>query len=147
MTTTRPPLGRRTKIGLGIALALGIGDLSGPLGVPAFWFFYHVVVDWHPDTIGPAFMTFGLTSMSIAVVTVVGCVYSLRTRNRVGVRIVAGARLISLLCAVPVFLLAEVPEIVVIIATTVVVTTVAMLVLLLPRPTRPAPVTQDAQAS
>jgi hypothetical protein len=97
--TTRPPLTAQNKVGLVLAAVLALADLGlsrAGLGIgldPDGWAEPNLPLVW--GTL--------IVAMVLALTTIVAVVYTWLTANRIGARIVAGARVISMLLAVPIF--------------------------------------------
>jgi hypothetical protein len=119
-TGTRPaPLLTRNKVGLGLLGLLGLVDCLS-------------VLQPTPDgEVGPPFGILVLDSL-LGLVTIVFVVVALRTRSRGAIRIVAGARIVSVLTAVPAFFAGVPAGIVIAVALVVVVTFVGVVLALTP---------------
>ncbi|OHV35264.1 hypothetical protein BCD49_04760 [Pseudofrankia sp. EUN1h] len=96
--STRPPLSRLNRAGLGLATALGVLNLAGPaLPLPSF------------AASGPVAATLAF-SVLMGVITVVSVVILLTTRSRTAFRVVAASRMFSVLTAIPAFFRDVVPS-------------------------------------
>jgi hypothetical protein len=115
----------KNKVGLVLAGLLGLADLSSPF----------LPTDESAEA-GPP-MGVLVADAVLGLITIVAVIYTWRTANRVGARIVAGSRIISVLTAVPAFFVPGVPAAVVALVAAVVVVTIATVMLVLARP-RPA---------
>jgi len=122
------PLSRLNKAGLVLAFLLGLGDTTGPfLPLP-------------PDAqAGPSYSILLLDGL-LGLITVVGVVVAWRTGRRAVIRLIAGARIISMLTALPAFFV-EVPPGIKVLAGVVVLLTVTAVVMMLAPTRRPAPIT------
>jgi hypothetical protein len=119
----RAPFSLPNKVGLVLAGVLGASDLLG-LFFPT-----------PPGEVGPPLAILVLDSL-LGVVTVVAVVAAWRTRRRGFVRLAAGARILSMVTALPAFF-AGVPNWLVAVVALVVVLTITAVVLMLLPPRRP----------
>jgi hypothetical protein len=117
------PISLKNKIGLVLAGLLGLADVLSILA-PA-----------SDDGNGPPFIVLALDCV-LGVLTLAAVVYTWRTGNRVGARVLAGTRILSALTSLPAFFVSGVPAGVVVLAAVGVVLTVVAVGLVL---TRPAP--------
>ncbi|WP_155856083.1 hypothetical protein [Cellulomonas sp. URHD0024] len=120
-TTQTPPapLLTRNKVGLALLGLIGLLDVFSVLGPT-------------PDgEVGPPFGILVLDSL-LGLVTIVFVVVALRTRSRGAIRIVAGARIVSVLTAVPAFFAGVPAAVVLLVAVDVVVTFVGVVLALTP---------------
>jgi hypothetical protein len=120
---TRVPFRTANKVGLVLAALLGAGDLTS------------LAMTTPPGEVGPPLAILVLDTL-LGLVTVVAVVVAWRTRNRGLVRLAAGARIFSMVTALPAFF-AGVPAFLVAIVAAVVVLTIVTVVLML-LPPRPA---------
>ncbi|MGW3667798.1 hypothetical protein [Streptomyces sp. NPDC005141] len=119
----RPTLSRKNKVGLGLAAALGLLDMTN-----AFDFLV-------PDSDEPGPPAGVLVADAVlGLITVVAVVYTWRTANRTGSRIVAGSRILSAITALPALFVTGVPAWVVAFVAVFIVITVVMIALVLSRP-------------
>jgi hypothetical protein len=121
------PLTRRVRAGLAIAALLGAGDLVG------------IAFQTPAGQVGPP-LGILLLAAALGVVTLVGVVVAWRSNSRGAIRVVAGARLLSALGAVPAFF-AGPPPLLVLLASVMVILTVVSIILMLSPAARPAAVT------
>jgi len=133
-TATRPQLTVKNKVGLALAALLGLGNVTGPLSLPAVLAANNLVPGPNNGTPNPAAIGMTVAAVTLGLATVVGVIHTWRTANRIGARIVAGTRVISALAALPIFLVTGVPELAVLMAATSVVVTIATVILVLSRP-------------
>jgi len=105
------------KIGLGLAALLGVADIAS-----AFF----------PTPEGETGPPLGIVLLGgvLGVVTVVGVIWALRTRSRGAVRIVAAARIVSAITALPAFFV-DIPTWLRLLAGFIVILTVVVVVMLL----------------
>ncbi|MGA9746796.1 MAG: hypothetical protein WBQ50_05005 [Nocardioides sp.] len=89
-TTPRPSFSRLNHVGLVLALLLGIGDCTA------------VFFPTPAGEVGPPFAILVLGTL-LGVLSVVGVAWAWLTRARAAVRIVAAARVISAITALPAF--------------------------------------------
>ena len=121
-TDRRATLSGRNKAGLALATLLGIADLASLAGPqPA------------PGEQGPPTAVL-VASTVLGLITVVAAVYTWRTGNRVGSRVVAGSRILSAVGSLPAFFVAGVPAGLVAVAAAGVVVTVLSVWLVLSPP-------------
>ncbi|HEY6422661.1 MAG TPA: hypothetical protein VIY28_05295 [Pseudonocardiaceae bacterium] len=121
-TSTAPGLSLKNKIGLGLAGLLGLVDTTSLLiGQPG------------PGEVGPPFAVLVAYSV-LGLITLVAVVYMWRSRSRVGGRIVAGSRILSMIIALPAFFVDGVRSGVVVLVAVGVVVTVVTVGLVLSRP-------------
>jgi hypothetical protein len=123
-----PTLSRKNKVGLGLAAALGLFDMTSVAGMPAS----------DGDTPGPPTGVL-VAGAVIGLVTVVAVVYTWRTASRTGSRVVAGSRILSAITALPALFVTGVPAWVVLVVSVLIVVTVVVIALVLSRPA-PEPV-------
>jgi hypothetical protein len=123
-TEVSRPFSRANKVGLVLAGILGLADLVG-LFFPT-----------PPGEVGPPFAILVLDGI-LGVVTLVAVVAAWRTRRRALVRLAAGARILSMVTALPAFF-AGVPAFLVALVSLFVVLTVTTVVLMLLPPRRSA---------
>jgi hypothetical protein len=120
-------LSTKNKIGLVIAGLLGVADIPAAL-IPT------------PDgEVGPPYGILVLGSI-LGVVTVVAVVIGWTKANRGAIRVAAGARIVSVLTALPAFFV-DVPWFIKLLVTVSVVLTVVSVVLMLSPARQTAPVT------
>lgn len=116
------------KTGLVIAIVLGALDLTGPFMTPD-----------EPGQDGPP-MAILLIDAVLGLITIVAAVIAWRTGRPGVIRIVAGARIISAITALPAFFV-DVPAALQALVGALVVLTIASVVLMLLPSRRPVPVT------
>jgi hypothetical protein len=122
------PLSKLNKAGLVVAFLLGLADMTGPFTPP------------DPDAhAGPPYPVL-LVGAVLGLITIVAGVVAWRTAKRGAVRMVAGARIISMILALPAFFV-DVPAWLKVLVGVVVILTVAIVVMVLTPAHRPAPVT------
>jgi hypothetical protein len=120
-------LSTKNKVGLAIAGLLGLADIPAAL-MPT------------PDgEVGPPYAILVLGSI-LGVVTVVAVVIGWTKANRAAIRVAAGARIVSVLTALPAFFV-DVPWFIKLLVTVAVVLTVISVVLMLSPARQTAPVT------
>lgn len=118
-----PTLSRKNKVGLGLAAALGLLDMTNVAGIPAS----------DSDTPGPPTGVL-VADVVLGLITVVAVVYTWRTANRTGSRVVAGSRILSAITALPALFVTGVPAWVVPVVSVLIVVTVVVIALVLSRP-------------
>ncbi|MET9387517.1 hypothetical protein ABZY09_42545 [Streptomyces sp. NPDC002928] len=116
-------LTRKNKVGLVLAGLLGLIDTTNFLSVPA----------GDSDTPGPPTGVL-VADGFLGLITVVAVLYTWRTANRTGSRVVAGSRILSAITALPALFVSEVPAWVVVLVAVFVIVTVAITALVLSRP-------------
>jgi hypothetical protein len=121
----------KNKVGLVLAALLG---LNGSLVSP----FVLAGADDGPDAAGPP-MPVLVVGAVLGLITLLAVVYTWRTGNRIGARVIAGIRVIAALLAVPAFFVSGVAPGVVALAAVVMVVTVVTIVLVLSRPSAATP--------
>ena len=119
----RPTLSVKNKVGLALAALLGLADLPGAftMGEPA------------AGEEGPPVVVL-VAGVVLGLVTLVAAAYTWRTGNRVGSRVVAGSRILSLIGALPAFFVGGVPGFLVAVVAVGAVLTVVAVGLVLSRP-------------
>jgi hypothetical protein len=114
------------KAGFVIALLLGLSDLASPLQPT-------------PDgQVGPPLIILIIDAV-LGLITIVAVVYAWRTGSRGAVRIAAGARIVSMITALPAFFVGVPAGIMLVVGLLVVVTIACVAMMLLPSRT-PVPV-------
>ena len=101
MTQSAAPvarLGTATKVGLALAVLLGVADLAGPFVVP----------EPAAGENGPPMAVLAVAAV-LGLVTIAAAVHTWRTGSRVGARVTAGTRILSALGALPAFFASDVP--------------------------------------
>jgi hypothetical protein len=142
-TTTGPRLAVRNRVGLVIAGLLGAADMvsNPPAAVAAALLFPRAtgnaadpfaIQDMGAPAVGVAVAT-----VILGVSTIVCVVLTWRTGNRISARVVAAARVISVLFTVPVFLLQDMPAWIILIAAAQVLLNITTVILVLSRPAAP----------
>jgi hypothetical protein len=116
-------LSRKNKIGLGLAIFLGLGDVVGPWTTPSP----------KPGEQGPP-MAVLIAAAVLGLVTIAAAIYAWRTGNRAGSRVVAGTRILSALTSVPAFFAGGVPAGLIVLAAAGIVFTLVVVGLVLARP-------------
>jgi hypothetical protein len=125
-TAPRPPLSKVNKTGLVLAFLLGLADMTAPLQPT-------------PDgEVGPPFAILLLGGV-LGLITVVAVVIAWRTTRRGAIRIAAGARIISVITALPAFFV-DVPAFLKVLVGVVVLLTVATVTMMLAPARQPVPV-------
>jgi NADPH:quinone reductase-like Zn-dependent oxidoreductase len=123
-TTARPVrLSRANKIGLVLALLLGVSDVIGPWTTPS----------GSGEGNGPPSSVLYVDAL-IGLVTVVAAVIAWRTGSRVAARVVAGSRILSAISALPAFFVGGVPAALVVLAAAGILFTLLTCWLVLKRP-------------
>ncbi|MDF3148843.1 MULTISPECIES: hypothetical protein [unclassified Streptomyces] len=118
-----PTLSRKNKVGLGLAAALGLLDMINVVGV------------WAPDSDEPGPPAGVIVADAVlGLITVVAVVYTWRTANRTGSRVVAGSRILSAITALPALFVTGVPAWGVAVVAVFIVVTVVVIALVLSRP-------------
>jgi hypothetical protein len=125
-TATDSALTTKNRVGLGLAALLG---LNGTLVSP----FVLAGSDDGPNSSGPPLPVI-LVGVVLGLITLLAVVYTWRTGNRGGARVIAAARIIAALLAVPAFFVSNVAPGLVVLASSVMVVTVVTIVLVLSRP-------------
>jgi hypothetical protein len=110
----------RAKVGFWLAVVLGVVDIAS------------LLIPTQPDGQGPP-LSVTIFSGVMGVITVVAAVVVGRSGSRIAVRVMAVARILSGLTAVPAFFEPDVPPIFVAFAAAIVVLTVVAVVLLMSR--------------
>jgi hypothetical protein len=121
------PLSKLNKTGLVLAFLLGLADLTSP---------FQPTPD---DQVGPPYPIMVLGGL-LGLITVVGVVIAWRTARRGVVRVVAGARIISVITSLPAFFV-DVPAGLKAIVGLFTIVTVAAVAMMLAPARRPVPVT------
>jgi hypothetical protein len=116
----------KNKVGLVLAALLG---LNGTLVSP----FVLAGADDGPGAEGPP-LPVVVVGAVLGLITLLAAVYSWRTGNRVGLRVVAGSRIIAALLAVPAFFVSGVAPGLVAFAAVVIIVAIVTIVLVLSRP-------------
>lgn len=122
-TSTAMALSPKNKVGLGLAGLLGLWSTASVFIGP----------QPGPSETGPPFAADSV----LGLITLIAVIYTWRSRNRVGGRIVAGSRILSMISTLPAFLVDGVLSTFVVIAAVYVVATVVTVGLVLSRPGRP----------
>lgn len=125
---TRPRLTAKNRVGLVLAALLGIADIIGAF-VPS-------TDPNDPDAAGPPIGIL-IVGAVLGVITILAVVYTWRTANRIGSRVIAGTRIISALSSVPAFFVAGIPAALVASVGLSIVVTITAVVLVLSRPAPP----------
>lgn len=119
----REPLTGRNKAGLMLAGALGALSATSVFFTPGD----------DADSAGPPIGVLVADGM-LGLITVVAVVYTWRTANRTGSRVVAGSRILSAVTSLPAFFVDDVPALVVVLVALLVVLTAVATALVLSRP-------------
>jgi len=112
-------LSTRNKVGLVIAGLLGVADITAPF------------TPTPEDAAGPPFGILVLDAV-LGVITVLAIVIAWRQVNRSAVRVAAGARIVSMLTALPAFFVDVPAGIKIVVAAFVVLTVVSVALMLSP---------------
>ncbi len=123
---TRPPYRTANKVGLVLAGLLGANDVVSVFTPPT-----------EPGQPGPPMAILALDSV-LGVLTLVAVVAAFATRRRGWVRLAAGARILSMITALPAFFAGVPSWLVALVAVFVVVTIVTVVLMLLPTRSEPA---------
>jgi hypothetical protein len=121
-------LTRKNKVGLGLAAFLGLADTSN----------FFMIPQGDSDTPGPPVAVL-IADGVLGVITVAAVVYAWRLTSRTASRVVAGARILSVITALPALFVTGVPAWVVAVVALFVVVSVVVIGLVLSRPA-PEPV-------
>jgi hypothetical protein len=121
-------LTRKNKVGLGLAAFLGLADTSN----------FFMIPQGDPDTPGPPAAVL-IADGVLGIITVAAVVYAWRLTSRTASRVVAGARILSVITALPALFVTGVPAWVVATVALFVVVSVVVIGLVLSRPA-PEPV-------
>ncbi|MFD7378909.1 hypothetical protein [Streptomyces mirabilis] len=121
-------LTRKNKVGLGLAAFLGLADTSN----------FFMIPQGNSDTPGPPVAVL-IADGVLGVITVAAVVYAWRLTSRTASRVVAGARILSVITALPALFVTGVPAWVVAVVALFVVVSVVVIGLVLSRPA-PEPV-------
>lgn len=124
-TTQTPALSKRNKIGLALCGLLGLGDTVGLVALGA-----DSTASGPPDGVIVAGGVLGI-------VTLIAVFYTWRTGNRLGSRIVSGARILSATTALPAFFVDDVSGTLIAVAGVGIVVTLVAIWLVLSRPAAP----------
>jgi hypothetical protein len=139
-TTTRPRLTGRNKVGLVIAGVLGLADASGPspAGVATLFF----VPQYSTQGVELLVLVGFIVAVLLGLATVVGVILTWVTGKRIIARVVAAARVVSLLMTALIFLVngeGTIAPWVYVIAAAVVILDIVAVILVLSHPAAPAP--------
>jgi hypothetical protein len=127
-TTPTPALSGANKTGLAIAFLLGVGDVAFPFIPPP------------PGArTGPPFPIL-LLGAALGLIVMVAAVVAWRTGRRAAVRLASGARILSMILALPAFFVGVPAWVKAEVGVEVLLTAVAIVLMLAPA-RRPAPVT------
>jgi hypothetical protein len=124
--STALPLSLKNKIGFGLAGLLGLVDILSVVLVPRTG----------PGEAGPPFAVL-VAEPVLGLITLVAIIYTWRSRNRVGGRIAAGSRILSMIIGLPGVFVERVPPPVVVLTSVNVIATVIAVGLILSRAGRP----------
>jgi hypothetical protein len=116
-------LTRKDKVGLGLAAFLGLADTSN----------FFMIPQGDPDTPGPPAAVL-IADGVLGIITVAAVVYAWRLTSRTASRVVAGARILSVITALPALFVTGVPAWVVAVVALFVVVSVVVIALVLSRP-------------
>jgi hypothetical protein len=133
--TTRPSLTVRNKVGLVIAGVLGLADGSGPS--PAAFATLVFVPEYSVQPVELLVLIGFIVALLLGTATIVGVVVTWVTGRRTAARVVAGARVISLLMTALIFLVPGqglIAPWVYVIAAVVVILDIVAVILVLSRP-------------
>jgi hypothetical protein len=120
---TSAPLSTRNRVGLVLAALLGVADIVGMVATP----------EPAPGEQGPPVAVL-IAAGVLGVVTIAAAIWTWRTGNRIGSRVIAAARILSAVSALPAFFVEDVPPGLVAAAATGVVITVLTVWLVLSPP-------------
>ncbi|MCF2531643.1 hypothetical protein [Yinghuangia soli] len=123
VSRVREPLTRKNKIGLGLAVFLGLIGATSFFGAPG----------GEGDSEGPPQGVL-IADGVLGVITLIAVVYAWRTADRTGSRIVAGSRILAAVTSLPAFFVEGVPAFVVALVAVLVVVTAVTVALVLSRP-------------
>lgn len=139
--TTGSQLSVRNKVGLVMASLLGAADITGPSPAAiaaALHFPQPTGNEADPFSIGgPAIVAVAVAGVILGLTTIVGVVLTWAKGNRIAARVVAAARVISVLLIVPVFLLQGLEAWIFVVAAALVILNVTTVILVLSRPAAP----------
>jgi hypothetical protein len=144
-TVTGSRLSVRNKVGLVMAGLLGVADITGPspAAISAALHFPQAepgnAADPWSITFGPAAVGVIVTAVIIGLATIVGVILTAVKCNRIAARVVAGARVISVLITAPVFLLQGLEAWITVLAAILVIANITAVILVLSRPAASAP--------
>lgn len=130
----REPLTGKNRTGLVLAGILGVFSATSAFLTPDAG---------DADSEGPPLGVL-IADGVLGLITVVAVVYTWRTANRTGSRIVAGSRILSAVTALPAFFVNGVPAVVVVLVAVLVVLTAVATALVLSRPAPEAAATPSA---
>jgi hypothetical protein len=119
-TASRPPYSTANKVGLVLAALLGASDVVSVFTPPT-----------DPGAVGPPMAILALDSV-LGVLTLVAVVLAFVSRRRGWVRLAAGARILSMLTALPAFFAGVPAWLVAMVAAFTVLTVVTVVLMLLP---------------
>jgi hypothetical protein len=117
------PLTRKNKVGLVLAGLLGLIDLTNFASLPG----------GDSDTPEPPTAVLVAGGL-LGLITIAAVIYTWRSANRTGSRVVAGSRILSAITALPALFVPGIPAWIVALAAVFVVVTVAVIGLVLSRP-------------
>lgn len=127
----KAPLSGKTKTGYVLAVILGLGDLANLATIGQ---------DLAPGQEGPPAGVTIVTAL-LGLITIVATVIAWRARSRPAVRVLVGARVLSLILGLPAFFVSGVPALAVVATAVFVVVTLVCLMLVLAKPKDGAPST------
>lgn len=113
----------KNKVGLVMAAVLGLLDVTSVFSIPA----------QDEDTPGPPLVIL-IAGVVLGLITLIATAYAWRTADRIGARVVAGSRTLSVITSLPAFYVSGVSAGVVLIVSAIVVTSVIAIALVLSRP-------------
>ncbi|MFD9007066.1 hypothetical protein ACFV0T_40100 [Streptomyces sp. NPDC059582] len=113
----------KNKAGLLMATALGLLDVTSVFFVPA----------QDGDTPGPP-PAILIAGVGLGLITTIAAVYAWRTAHRIGARVVAGSRTLSVILSLPAFYVSGIPASVVFISAVTVIASVIAIAFVLSRP-------------
>jgi hypothetical protein len=131
-TTIRPHLSAKNRIGLVIAGLLGLVDILFFIALS-----FIAVGSPPPGQNGPPAAVL-MAGAILGTITLLGVIYTWRTANRAGARVVAGSRILSTLGAMPAFFVGGVPAGLLLAASANVIITAIAVFLVLTPPAPPA---------
>jgi hypothetical protein len=140
-TTTGPRLTVGNKVGLVLAGLLGAGDFAAPVpaAIAATFLFPRAEPGNEADPfatepMGPVAVGVAVVATIIGLATIAGVVLAWARGNRIAARVVAAARVVSVLITVPVFLLQGMPAWIFVLAAALVILNITTVILVLSRP-------------
>jgi hypothetical protein len=126
-TATGFRLTSRNKVGLVLATVLAATDVTGPVLAPL------AAAVFLPQSFELAIVVGVIATLAVGLTTVVGLVLAWSKASRIGARVVAGARVASVVINAPIFLAQDLEAWIVLIGAAVVILNITTVILVLSR--------------